>query len=61
MRPIIDDKGPRLVDDSGNTIKGIRGFVVHVGMDDALIVTDVEFVAMQDGKPLGCRYDGSKS
>ena len=57
MRPIIDGKGPRLVDDKGTTIKGIRSFVVRVDMDDALIVTDVEFVATQDGKPLGCRHD----
>ena len=55
MRPIIDKDGPRLVDDHGETVKGVRSFVVRVDMDDALIVTDVEFVATQDGKPLGCR------
>lgn len=55
MRPIIDKDGPRLVNDQGETIRGIRAFVVRVNMDDALIVTDVEFIATQDGKPLGCR------
>ena len=55
MRPIIDKDGPRLVDDQGETVKGVRSFVVRVAMDDALIVTDVEFVAMKDGKFLGCR------
>ena len=59
MRPIIDEKGPRLVDDEGKTIKGVRSFVVRVDMEDALIVTDVEFIAMQDGKALGCRYVGN--
>lgn len=56
MRPIIDDNGPRLVDDNGLVIPGIQSFTVECDMDGAMVVTNIRAVAMRDGKPIPAKY-----
>lgn len=45
IRPVIDDKGPRLVDDRGQTVEGVKSWTTRYDANSVLVLTDVVIVA----------------
>ncbi|MBW4985078.1 hypothetical protein KZZ07_21265 [Mameliella sp. CS4] len=56
MRPVIDERGARLVDKDGDAIPGVQSFTVRYVYGEFMIVEDVTFVATgfdNPGGPIG--------
>lgn len=51
LRPVIDEFGPRLVDDHGRTVEGVKSWKAVYNSCSVLRVVDVEFIAMWPDGP----------